>query len=129
MLNKRTMNNNSRCQHEQLVHCSWYYEHIDSILPTPILFVATDRTQSLLQSGYNMSTVCYTRYTRITHCRPCCNLFLLQRVRIAHSADVIATAFLSVCPSRSGVLSRGHRRSQHQARGGNWRCLLLLLRM
>jgi len=27
-----------------------------------------------------MSTVEYTRYTRIIHCRPCCNVYLFQYV-------------------------------------------------
>ena len=36
------MNNNSRRQHDQLGNCSSYSEHVDSILPTPILFAATE---------------------------------------------------------------------------------------
>jgi len=36
MLNKRTMNNNSHRQHDQLENCSSYSEHVDSIFPTPI---------------------------------------------------------------------------------------------
>ena len=37
-LNKHTMNNNSRRQHDRLDNCSSYSEHVDSIFPTPILF-------------------------------------------------------------------------------------------
>jgi len=48
MLNKRTMNNNSRRQHDQLDN--WV--------------------------RYGMSTVDYTRYTRIIHCKPCCNVYV-----------------------------------------------------
>jgi len=46
----RTMNNNSRRQHDQLDNCSSYAEHVDSIFPTPILFAATDRTQKFVTS-------------------------------------------------------------------------------
>jgi len=80
MLNKRTMNN-SRHQHDQLDNCRLYCEHVDSIFPTPFSpAAATDRTRSLSQSWNKIvitwSTVDYTRYTRIIHCRPCYNVYL-----------------------------------------------------
>ena len=95
MLNERSTNNNSRCQHAQHVHCSSY--SVMLIAFSPILFAHkltpakrhvpdTDSVRSYWPSLWRSwnkfvttwPTVHYTRYTRIIHCRPCCNVHVVR---------------------------------------------------
>ena len=99
MLNERWTNNNSRCQHVQQVHCSSY--SVMLIASSLILFTYkltpakldvpdTDSLRSYWPSLWRLwnkfvttwSTVHYTRYTRIIHCRPCCNVHIVPDLDI-----------------------------------------------
>ena len=80
MLNKRTMNNNSRPNTTQLNNCSSYSEHVDSILPTPILFAATETELGVCHS-HEISTLQHVYsglYSLHSYNRPGCNVYLME---------------------------------------------------
>ena len=80
-----------------------------------------------------MSTVHYTRYTRIIHCRPCCNVYVIVEQNVIDEAERISRAprdfsWWAACKTSHPGLVQCRLEiqwsSNRQRKTSDWRCVI-----